>query len=188
MASILEPIDQSQPCLTIHYTYNERLDGLSWYEMAESGCTHPILVWNVGAWSLNCHHPRLKSRGVVTVIPDEFKSQPCTTIHHNHIETLEWLGFYELPGLVQSHSILVWNVVKKTSLLTFFREKVPFRFKIFPESCAKTYQCINNAWNSFAAEIIHHNCTKTPLTLGFKGKKAQKIRFFRFFYQKIPFR
>ena len=27
--SILEPIYQSQPCLTIHHTYNERLDGMS---------------------------------------------------------------------------------------------------------------------------------------------------------------
>ena len=46
--TILEPTYQSQPCLTIHYNNVERLDGLSWYEMAESVCTHSILVWEVG--------------------------------------------------------------------------------------------------------------------------------------------
>ena len=27
VVTILEPIHQSQPCLTIHYTYDERLEG-----------------------------------------------------------------------------------------------------------------------------------------------------------------
>ena len=29
VVTILEPIHQPQPCITIHHTYNERLDGLS---------------------------------------------------------------------------------------------------------------------------------------------------------------
>ena len=29
VVAILEPIHQSQPCITIHHTYNERLDGLA---------------------------------------------------------------------------------------------------------------------------------------------------------------
>ena len=74
VVAILEPIYQSEPCITIHYTYNERLDGLSWYEMAEWVCTRSNLVWKLGAWSLNlnCHHPRLKSWGVVMVVEGEF--------------------------------------------------------------------------------------------------------------------
>ena len=40
VVTILEPVYQSQLYLTIHYTYNERLEGLSWYEMAESVCSY----------------------------------------------------------------------------------------------------------------------------------------------------
>ena len=47
---ILEPIHQSQPCLTIHYTYNERLERSSWYEMADSVYIYSFLVWNVGTY------------------------------------------------------------------------------------------------------------------------------------------
>ena len=106
------PIYQSQPCLTIHYTNEERLERLRCCEMAESACTHSMMVWNVGVGALyqNFHHLRLKSRGVVMVTHDEFKSQPSPTIHYTYDETLERMRCCELPGLVQSHSILVWKV------------------------------------------------------------------------------
>ena len=52
-------------------------------------------------------HPQLKSRGAVMVVDDEFKSQPCKTIHYTYNETLEGLRCCELPELVQTHSILV---------------------------------------------------------------------------------
>ena len=48
VVTILEPIHQSQSCLTLHCTYIERLEGLSGYEMADLVCTHPNLVWYVG--------------------------------------------------------------------------------------------------------------------------------------------
>ena len=44
---VVEDEFQSQPCLTICYTVHERLDVSSWYEMAESVCTHSILMWIV---------------------------------------------------------------------------------------------------------------------------------------------
>ena len=52
--------------------------------------------------------------GVVMVVDDEFKSQPCTciTIYYTYNETLKGLRCYELPKLLQTHSILVWNVDK----------------------------------------------------------------------------
>ena len=40
---------QSQPCPTIHYTYDETLEGSSWCDFIEWVQTHSILVWQVGA-------------------------------------------------------------------------------------------------------------------------------------------
>ena len=117
MPVTIEPISQSQPYLTIHYTYEERLEGLSWYEMSRSVNTHTILVWNVGTMHQNFHHPRLKSRSVVTVVEDEFQSPPSPTIHHTYNDTLEGLGCCELPESVQSHLILVWKVYYRPSQL-----------------------------------------------------------------------
>ena len=81
-----------------------------WYSWTNH--TYTILVWKVGYWSLSCRHPRLKSQGVVMVVDDEFKSQPCKTIHYTYNETLEGLRCCELPESVQTHSILVWKVGK----------------------------------------------------------------------------
>ena len=109
--TILEPIYQSQHSTTIYYTYNEKLGWLRCCEMLESIQTYPILVWNVGYWwSQNCSHPQLKSRGVVMVVDDESKSQPCKTIHYTSNETLEGLRCCELPEPVSIHSIWVWKV------------------------------------------------------------------------------
>ena len=110
VVTILKPIYQSQPCLTIHYTYYERFDGFSWYEMAESASICSILVWNVGAMHQNFHHPWLKSRGVVRVLEDEFQSPPSPTIHYTYNDTLEGLGCCELYELVSTHTIWVRKV------------------------------------------------------------------------------
>ena len=112
VVTIIQPIYQSQLCQTIHYTWNKRLEGLSWYEMARSVRTHTILVWNLGYLSHNRHHPPLKSRSVVMVMNDELKSQPYITIHYTYNEALEGVGCCELPKSVQTYSILVWKVGK----------------------------------------------------------------------------
>ena len=78
--------------------------------LLESIRKHTILVWNVGYWSWSCHHPWLKSRGVVMVVQDELKSQPCKTIHYTYNEILEGLRCCELPESVQTHSTLGWTV------------------------------------------------------------------------------
>ena len=60
---------------------------------------------------LKLAHPMtLKSRGVVMVVDDEFKSQPCKTIHYTHGEKIEGLRCCELPKSVQTYSILVSKV------------------------------------------------------------------------------
>ena len=97
--------------ITIHYTYDESLDGLSWwYEMAESVCTRSILVWDEGTGSQNFHHPWLESRGVVTVVEEEFRSQPCLTIQYTNGEWLEGLRCCEWSESVRTYSIWVWKV------------------------------------------------------------------------------
>ena len=48
VVSILEPIYQSPPSPTIHYTYNEKLEGLWCCEIPESIQTYSILAWNIG--------------------------------------------------------------------------------------------------------------------------------------------
>ena len=93
------------PISTIPYTYNERLEGSSWCEMAKSVCTCSIMVWNVGTGSWNFHHLQLKSRGVVMVVEDEFQSQPYLTIQYTNSERLEGLRCCELPESVWRHSI-----------------------------------------------------------------------------------
>ena len=67
-ATILEPICQSPPSPTIHYTYNEKLEGLRCCDIQWWIQKYSILVWNVGYWSQNSHHPQVKSRGVVMVM------------------------------------------------------------------------------------------------------------------------
>ena len=114
VVTILEPIYQSQPSPTIHYTYGERMEWLRCCEILESIQTYSILVCNVGHWSQNRHHhPRLKSQGVALVVDDEFKSQPCKTIHYTYGERMEGLRCCDLPKSVQTHSILVSNVDNK---------------------------------------------------------------------------
>ena len=108
--TILEHIYQSQCSQTIHYTYDKRLEGLRCCEIAESVCTHSILVWNVGALYRNFHPPLLTSRGIVTVVEDEFQSPPCSTIHYTYDKRLEGLRCYGLPESVITHTIWVQNV------------------------------------------------------------------------------
>ena len=49
------------------------------------------------------------------IVEDEFKSQPCKTIHYTIDEILEGLRCCELPISVQIHTILVQKVDKCTS-------------------------------------------------------------------------
>ena len=86
------------------------LEGLRCCDILESIQTYAILVWKVGYRGQSCCHPRLKSRCVIMVVGDEFKSQPCKTIHYTHNETLEGLSWCELLESVQTHSILMWKV------------------------------------------------------------------------------
>ena len=69
-----------------------------------------MLVWNIGAWYWNFHHLRLKSRGVVMVLEDEFQSPPSPTIHYTYNDILEGLGCCELHGSVTTHTIWVRKV------------------------------------------------------------------------------
>ena len=119
VVTIIEHIYQSQPSPTIHHTHNKRLEGLRCYEILESIQTYSILVWNLGYLSQNRHHPRLKSRGVVMVMDDELKPQPCRTIHYTYNKALEGLGCCDLPEPVQTHTILAKKVDKcKANTLT----------------------------------------------------------------------
>ena len=104
---ILEPRYQSQPSPTIHHSNNETWEGSSCYEILKPTQSYSILVWNVGAFYWNWHHPLVKSQGVMMVIHDGFKSQHCSTIHYTYNETLEGLGCCGLPESVHIHFILV---------------------------------------------------------------------------------
>ena len=119
VVTILEHIYQSQSSPTIHYTYNEKVEGSRCCEILESIQTYTILVWNVGASYRNCQHPWLKNRGVALVVDDEFKSQPCKTIHYTYGERMERLRCCELPKSVQNHSILVSIVLDKGHAINF---------------------------------------------------------------------
>ena len=63
VSTIFQTKFQSQPRLIIHHTINERLEGSSWYEMAESFCNHSSLVWNVGTRNRKFHHPVTQKSG-----------------------------------------------------------------------------------------------------------------------------
>ena len=110
VVTIIEHIYQSQCSQTIHYTYDETLEGLRCCEILDSIKTCSILVRSVGYCSRNCHHPQLKSQGVALVIHDELKPQPCITIHYTNGGEMEGLRCCELPESVQNHSILVSKV------------------------------------------------------------------------------
>ena len=100
---------KSEPCKTIHYTYNETLEWLRCCEGLEWIHNYSIMVWNVGAMYQTCHRLRLKSRGVVMVIHNELKSQPCKTIHYTYNEMLEGLRCCKIYESVQTY----WNLVSK---------------------------------------------------------------------------
>ena len=110
VVTIIEPIHQSSPSPTIQYTYNEKFEGLWCCDILQSIQTYTILVWHVGYRSWNGHHPLLKSWGVVMIIHDELKSQPCKTIHYTYNKILEGLRCCELSESVQTHWILVSKV------------------------------------------------------------------------------
>ena len=138
------PIYQSQPCLTIHYTYEERLTKLSWYEMSRAVHSHTILVWNVGTMQQNFHHPWLKSRGVMTVMDGEFQSPPSPTIHYTYNDTLDGLGCLELPESVQSYLILMWKVEYRPS-------------QLLPQSRPETHHASHNRAHKSISTMSNHS-------------------------------
>ena len=95
VVTVSEPTTQPKHFPTIHYTNNDRLEWLRCWEISKSMKRYSILVWYVGAFDHNCHHPQLKSWGVVMVIHTRSKSQTCKTIHHTCNDTLERLGCRE---------------------------------------------------------------------------------------------
>ena len=86
------------------------MEGLRCCSISESIQKYSILVWNAGAFCGKCHRPKLKSQGVVMVIHNGFKSEPCKTIHYTYNETLEWLRCCEGLEWIHNYSIMVWNV------------------------------------------------------------------------------
>ena len=82
VVTIIEYICESQSSPTIHYTYNEKLEGLRCCEIFESIQTYTILVWHVGASYRNCHHPWLKNRGVPLVVGRGWWIQISTLQNH----------------------------------------------------------------------------------------------------------
>ena len=108
---------RSQPCTTIHYTCNETWEGLRCCETLGITPNPNILHLGVKRRGLlqACHHPQLERQGVVMVILDEFKSQPCTTIHYTCNETLEGLRCCETLGITPN---ILHLGVKRRGLLS----------------------------------------------------------------------
>ena len=105
---------KSQLYMTIHYTYNDTLEGLGCYELSGavqchstsvSNASHTILVWWVGSSTEN--HPQLqpKSQLVVPIMDNEFQSQPYMTIHYAYHETR--FAAVNRVIWIPSHTILV---------------------------------------------------------------------------------
>ena len=85
VVTIVDTEFKSQPCPTIHHTFNESLEGSSCWERLDSTQTLSNLVWIVGVWNQNYPQTWLKS-----------------------IE--EWSSYWEMLDLTQTHSSLVWIV------------------------------------------------------------------------------
>ena len=112
VVTILKPIYQSQHSLTIHYTYNETLEGLRCCELLESIQTYSILVWwNVGHLSRNRHHPQLKSRGVVTVLA------PVPHVTHQDGVCLDWFMNFTASQPFQCLVISIMNGLRTLRLV-----------------------------------------------------------------------
>ena len=86
---------QSQPCMTIHYTYNETLEGSSCCEMLESIQTCLILVWKVGV-------------DLATFVP----THDSKTVCGDHIR--QSIPFSTLPN----HSLYLWWDIERVKLLS----------------------------------------------------------------------
>ena len=107
---ILDIKVQSQPCLSIYCTNDETLEGSSCCQLLELVQTHLILVQKVGVWNQNCHHPWLKSQGVVMVIHHKIKSLLYLTMYNTYNEILEGCSCCEMLESVQTHLFLMWTV------------------------------------------------------------------------------
>ena len=101
---------QSYAYMTIYHAHDRTFEGSSSCELLELVQTYLILVWNVAIWvSPHLSSPSLvdQKQVMVTIIGNEFQSQPRLTIHYTNDETLEGSCCCGLLELVQTHSILV---------------------------------------------------------------------------------
>ena len=74
---------------------------------------------------LSLYPLRLKSRGVVSVVEDEFQSPPSPTIHYTCNDTLEGLRYCELPESVSTHTIWVQKVgLGKAKFVPTHKQKI----------------------------------------------------------------
>ena len=108
------------------------------------------------------------------VVDHEFQSHPCLTIYNTNGEILEGSTWYELPDLVQSHSILVWKVdigqanfdpthVSKTVRGDHFRQWIPIstfsdHLSYYSGKVLEGSRCCE-LWNAgLNPHILHFGC------------------------------
>ena len=101
---------KSQPCKTIHHTYNETLKGLRCCEWPQSVQTHAILAWKVERGKANFD----PTRDWKTRCGDHFWAHAPIATFSNHSLYIWWeVGRVEMlwnSWINPKYSILVWNV------------------------------------------------------------------------------
>ena len=98
----------SEPCTTIHYTPHMTLEQSICCEMVVRIHTHTILVLKMATQRVRFPLPHLKSKSEVTIVDNEFQSDPYTTIHFTHNETLKQSCWCEMVARMQTHSPGFW--------------------------------------------------------------------------------
>ena len=116
--TIIEHIYQSLPSPTIHYTYGETLEGLSWCELLESVQTHSILMWKVEEGQARF----VPTRDWKTCCDDHFRAHIPISTFSNHSLYLWWE-----VGRVK----LVWNSLINPNIL---RLRCETRRSLMPKS------------------------------------------------------
>ena len=101
---------QSQPCVTIYNTHDETLEQSSCCHLGEQIKTHTILVEKVEVLIADFSPPMTIGQLVVTIVGNEFQSQPCVIIYNTHYETLEQSSCCHLGEQIKTHTILVGKI------------------------------------------------------------------------------
>ena len=99
---------KSQPYITIHCTYGDRMKGLRYCELPKSVQTNYhswCEKWTRAKPTLT--PPAPQKHVVVTIIEPIYQPQPSPTIHHTYNEKLEMRRCYEILQSIQTCSILV---------------------------------------------------------------------------------